>query len=822
MLKSYFVIAWRNITKHKTYTAINVLGLALGICTCMVIYLATIFDLSFDKFHTDGDRIYRIVGEAQNSSGEKEFLNSVFSDVAGFQNQIPGFESKAGFINYGQEVSIPDGNNPAKKFDNRISGSYSTSTIITSPQYFDIFKYQWLAGNAQTLNEPFKVVLSENRAKKYFGNIAVRDMIGKKVIYQDSLQVSVSGIVKDWAEKTDFGYTDFISISTATHSFLKSRIPTEDWGSLQPHGSMAFVKIAKGTTPETINKRFETFIKEHVKFLPGTKLTMYLQPLKDIHFTKEFHRGDDGDDFRKAHMPTLYTLIGVALFILIIATVNFINLSTAQSIQRAKEIGVRKVLGSNKTNITLQFLTETFVLTAFAVIISVLFANPVLLLFKDYIPEGVSFHIFKSSTIIFLSIVTIITTLLAGFYPARVLASYLPVLSLKGSAFQKGNEKINLRKALIVFQFSISMIFIITAIVMGKQINFMRNSAKGFNSDAVITVNKWGDRQNKLKLFAQNVKHIPGVSNALWQGNAPMGFAQTSNTFKFKGKEDIIVQATIEQGDESYIPFYQMKIIAGRNMMHSDSLNELVINETLAKRIGFKDPKNAIGKLLYNTDPKSFEKAYPVVGVVADFRQGSFHDAIQPAIIANMTMFKYAVAIKLASSGKNTKDIKTVLSSIEKEWKKIFPESSFDYSFLTESITLLYGQEEKTAWLVNVAMGITIFISCMGLFGLGMFTAQRRTKEIGIRKVLGASVANIIAMLTKDFVALIIISIVIASPVAYYFMRQWLNDFVYRTNISWWVFAVAGFSAIFIGLITVSSQAIKAALENPVKSLKME
>jgi len=822
MLKNYFKIAWRNITRHKAYTIINVLGLALGICACIVIYLVTMFDLSFDKFHPDENRIYRIVGEMQKGSGEKEFLNSIISDVAAFQNQIPGFETKAGFINYGEEVSIPDGKKPAKKFDNRIPGSYSSSTIITSPQYFDIFKYQWLTGNSQTLNEPFKVVLSENRAKKYFGNIPINEMIGKKVIYQDSLQVSVSGIVKDWTEKTDFGYTDFISISTATHSFLRSRIPVADWSSLQPHQSMAFVKLEKGTTAETINNRFAKFIKDNVKFQqPGTKLTMYLQPLSDVHFTKEFHRGDDGDDFRKAHMPTLYTLIGVALFILIIATVNFINLSTAQSIQRAKEIGVRKVLGSNKKNITFQFLVETFVLAFLAVIISVLLVNPVLSLFKDYIPEGISFHIFKSYTIIFLLVVTVFTTLLAGFYPAIVLASYLPVLSLKGTALQKGNEKINLRKALIVFQFSISMIFIIAAIVMSKQMNFMKNSDKGFNTDAIITVNKWGDRQNKLKLFAENIKHIPGVSKALWQGNAPMGFAQMSNTFKFKGKEDIIVPATIEQGDNTYIPFYQMKIIAGRNMIQSDSLNELVINETLAKRIGFKDPKDAVGKQLYNMDRRA-ENAYPIVGVVADFHQGSFHDAIQPAIIANMTFFKYAVAIKLSATEKNTKDIKSALSSIEKEWKKIFPESPFDYSFLNESISRLYGQEEKTGWLVNVAMGITIFISCMGLFGLGMFTAQRRTKEIGIRKVLGASVANIAAMLSKDFVMLIMISIIIASPIAYYFMHQWLQDFVYRTNISWWVFAIAGFSAIFIGLITVSFQAIKAAVANPVKSLRTE
>ncbi|MBS1933268.1 MAG: ABC transporter permease [Bacteroidetes bacterium] len=825
MLKNYFKIAWRNITRHKVYTAINVFGLALGICACITIYLVTKFDLSFDKFHPDGNRIYRIVGELQNDKGDKEFLNSVINDVAAFQNQIPGFEAKAGLIDYGENVTIPDGNKPPKKFDNRIAGSYNTSTIITWPEYFGIFKYKWLAGNPQTLSEPFKVVLTENRARKYFGNIPINEMIGKTVIYQDSLRVNVSGIIKDWTENTDFGYTDFISISTATHSFLKQRFKTEDWSILQPHNSLTMVKLDNGVTANEINKRFAAFIKDYVKFQqPGTKLTMYLQPLTDIHFTKEFRRGDDGDDFRKAYMPTLYSLMGVAVFILLIAAVNFINLSTAQSIQRAKEIGVRKVLGSNRLNITFQFLTETFVLTVLAAVISVLLVNPVLALFKDYIPEGIEFHIFNLSTFLFLFGVILITTVFAGFYPARVLASYLPVLSLKGVNFQKGSEKINLRKALIVFQFTISMLFIITAIIMGKQMNFMKNADKGFNSDAIITVDKWRDHDDKLKILAENVRHIPGIDKVLWQGNNPMGFAKASNTFKFKGKEEITINPVIEEGDDHYISFYKMKLVAGRDMIPGDSLHELIINETMAKAIGFTNPADAVGKQLFNafnTTPQ-VANGYPIVGVVADFHQGSLHDAIEPAIITNMKFFRYRVAIKLSEKEKNTKDVKTILAAVETEWKKIFPDETFNYQFMNESIGFLYGQEEKTAWLVNVAMGLTIFISCMGLFGLGMFTAERRTKEIGIRKVLGASVANITAMLSRDFVSLIILSIVIASPVAWYFMNQWLQDYAYRTNISWWVFIIAGGFAIFFGLITVSFHAIKAAMANPVKSLRNE
>ena len=825
MLKNYFKIAWRKITRHKLYTAINVLGLALGICACLTIYIITKFDLSFDKFHPDGNRIYRIVGELQNDKGEKNFLNSVIPDVAAFENQIPGFEAKAGLIDFGEQVAIPDGNKTPKKFENRIIGSYNTSTIITWPEYFDIFKYKWLKGNAATLNKPFSVVLTESRAKKYFGNISLDEMVGKTIIYQDSLRVNVSGIINDWIENTDFGYTDFISISTVTHSFLKQRFNTEDWRSLQPHNSLVMVKLNKGVTSDEVNKRFADYIKENVKFQkPGNKLSMFLQPLSEIHFTKEFRRGDDGDDFRKAYMPTLYSLMAVAAFILIIATVNFINLSTAQSIQRAKEIGVRKVLGGNRKNITFQFLTETFVLTVLATTVAIMLVDPLLSLFKDYIPERIEFHLLNLSTLLFLISIIIITTIFAGFYPGRVLSSYLPVLSLKGVNVENGSEKLSLRKVLIVFQFSISLMFIITAVTMGKQMNFMKRADKGFNSDAIITIDKWRDRDDKLKILAENIRHIPGVDKVLWQGSDPMGFAKTTSTFTFKGKNDITISPLIEEGDKNYISFYNMKLIAGRDMVNSDSLHELIINQTMVKAMGFEKPGDVIGKQLFNTSntPSNNLNGFPIVGVVEDFHQGSLHDAIESAVITNMKFFRYRVAIKLSGTEKNSKDLKTILAVIEKEWKKIFPDEIFNYRFMNESIGFLYGQEEKIAWLVNVSMGITIFISCMGLFGLSMFTAERRTKEIGIRKVLGASITNIATMLSKDFVSLIILSIVIASPITWYLMKQWLQDYAYRTDISWWVFVFAGLSAILIGLMTVSFHAINASMANPVKSLKTE
>ncbi|MDO6434425.1 ABC transporter permease [Flavitalea sp. BT771] len=818
MIKNYFRIAWRNISRHKVYTAINVTGLALGICACMVIYLVTAYEFSFDRDHPDGDRIYRIAGEAKMPDGNTFFLNSVLGDMGmgGLETQIPGFEAKAAFYDYPAGVSIPDGKNPPKRFDNRIAGSYAATTIITNPSYFEVFHYQWLAGDAAVLNHPFTVVLSKKRAEKYFGDLSPEKIVGKTVIYDDSLQVTVAGVVNDWAGNTDFGYTDFISIGTATHSFLRARIPTEDWSSLRIHSSMAFVRLAKGTKAATVNARMNAYVKDHFPG-QGPKISLWLQPLSDIHFSRAFHRGDDGDDFRKPYLPTLYMLMGVALFILVIAVVNFINLSTAQSIQRAKEVGVRKVLGSRRKNIIFQFLAETLVLTIFAVLLSVMLVKPVLHAFKDFVPEGVSFHPFQTNTLLFLLIITGATALMAGFYPARVLSSYLPLLSLKGAGMHKGTERVGLRKALIVFQFTISLIFIIAALTIGKQMNFMKNADKGFNTDAIITINKWGDKQGRLKMFAANIQKLKGIDKIVSQGNAPMGFAKMTMGLTYKDIREVKFEAVGESGNEGYIPFYKMRLIAGRNLLHSDSLKEFVVNETLTKTLGFKHPAEALGKRLNVGD-----RSYPIVGVIADFYQGSFHDAIQAAVVGNMPEEQHSLAIKLTTAERNSKDVKALLAGMEKEWKKVFPSDDFRYSFLNESIAFLYGQEENTAWLINVAMSITIFISCMGLFGLGMFTAQRRTKEIGIRKVLGASVSDIAVLLNRDFVVLVIIAFIIAAPVSWYFMHQWLQDFAYRTPLSWWVFGVAGIATVLIALLTVSFQAFKAAVANPVDSLRTE
>ncbi len=823
MFRNYWIVAWRNIVRNKVYTTINILGLALGLCGCLVLYLITSYEFSFDRFHKDGDRIYRIVGEMQQGSAEKRILNSPFAEVAGFQTDIPGFEVKAALHYCDGKISIPQTGQPPKNFDNSIAGEFMPTAVLTWPAYFDVFNYQWLEGNARSLDQPNNVVLTESRARLYFGDIPLSSMIGRIVLYDDSLSVHVSGIVRDWTGNTDLGYTDFLSVTTATHSFLRSRVPTDDWTSLSPHRSLAFVKLAPGVRPEQVNARFAAYIKAHVKMdYNNAKLSMYLQPLREMHFTSDFHRGDDGDGWRKPYLPTLYAMIAVAVFILLIAAVNFINLSTAQSMNRAKEIGVRKVIGGRKVHIRIQFLIETLVLTLFAVLLAVALVGPVLALFRDYIPEGLRFHVLDPSTLAFLFGLTVLTTLLAGFYPAWVLSGYIPVLSLKGTASAGGKEKLNLRRALIVFQFTISLVFITGSMVIGKQIAYMHQADKGFNTDRVLTVMDWNDPPQKLQVFANAIKDIPGMDKAILQGTPPMGLAQNIDVFSFQPTGTEYQQVSAHIGNEEFIPFYGMRLVAGRNMMHSDSLQELVVNVTMARLMGCKRPGEAVGRNLYSVAPQGIGKGYPIVGVVADFHVSSFHEAIPPVVIENVPDRKHYIAIKMAAGQYDTKAVKVILAQLEGEWKTQFPDRPFQYSFLNESITWLFGQEEKTAWLVNMAMGVTIFISCMGLFGLGLFTTRRRAKEISIRKVLGASVRAITTMLSLDFALLVGLAFCFATPIGWYMTHSWLQDFAYRTSLNWWIFAGAGGMALGIALLTVGFQAARAAMVNPVKNLRAE
>jgi putative ABC transport system permease protein len=813
MVKNYLKMAWRNMVRHKVFTVLNVLGLALGICACIVIYQVSHYELSFDRFHPGGERVYRVMGDVTENTGDRLHfarLSYLWPRLA--RTGLSGLAAIAGCVPYNAQIGVTGDGNTVKHFDSKVVGRYP-STAFIDPQYFEIFTYDWLAGNATTaLNAPHTVVLSEKRARQYFGASPIDAMIGKQVVYDDSLMCTVSGVVRDWEENSDLGFTDLISYSTIEHSFLRNTINPASWDQGDPSTTMLFVKLPKGTTARQLDPQLAALVRTHAG--SQIKLDLWLEPLSDIHFNAEVIE----NPIRTAHLPTLYSLMGIAAFILLLAVVNFINLSTAQTIRRAREVGVRKVLGSSRGSLLLQFLTETWVLTFLALVLAVCLVKPVMYFFRSFIPEGISFRPLEPSMLGFFVLVGIATTLLAGLYPAKLLAAFRPAASLKGVAERKGGEGWVVRKALIVFQFSISLIFIIGSIVIASQLRYTREKDLGFTTDAIINIpTPWGSGYPSVALLAQRLKALPGVSGVALEWVPPMTDNTRGMRIKFRPADEKPTGVTQVAADEAFIPLYGIRLMAGRNLTASDSVNEFVINEKLSAMMGNKTPSDAIGKTLYWND-----RPYPVVGVVADFHTKSLHDPITPLCIINRREREGAIAVKLMSTGKGVNSMKAALSQMETVWKQVFPAAPFDYRFFDESLALLYEKDQQTATLTNTAMGITIFISCMGLFGLALFMAERRAKEISIRKVMGASVANIVSLLSKDFVVLVLITIVISAPAAWWLSSRWLQGFAYHIGLNGWMFLVAGLIVLFITLLTVGFQGVKAALVNPVRHLRTE
>jgi len=819
MLKSHLKIAWRNLSKHKTSTCINMLGLALGISACLIIYLITSFELSYDNFHPGKEQIYRAVSEFSDpATAKKYFIPQIpYRAALAIRNEFSGVESIATFCSYYANVTIPGAGKEVKKFEVPKMWEEPSDIILTEPQYFSIFRYTWLAGNEATaLNEPFKVVLTEKKARLYFGSLSPTDVIGKQIIYEDSLRLVVSGIVKDWGKNTDLAYTEFISYSTIEHSFLKHKEGLNHDPRWLYGNAETFVRLAKEATPHKFETQSIPMVKTQLQPDYGHyPMSLHLQPLPAIHFDSKYQ-----DLYiRKAHLPTLYGLMGIAAFILVIAAINFINLSTAQSLRRAKEIGIRKVLGSSRANLIFQFLGEALILTSLATLLSMLIVSPVLSIFRAFIPSGVTFNPVNIPTLIFLSAITTVTAVLAGFYPARVLSSWLPALSLKGKGAQLSNPKNYLRKTLIVFQFTVSLLFIIGTIIVQSQVHFMLNKDMGVSRDPIVSFYTNEDFEvSKKQVMMARLRQLPGVKEVSLGADPPVRDGFRGGTITRRDKP-VQVLAAEREGDENYIPLYGLKIVAGRNftVLHSDSIAEFLVNETCAKQLGFVHPADALGHSIKTQGTLSG----PIVGILADFYSQSLQAPLGPAYIFSSNNSRF-ISLKLSTSGQQPGDLTTILTQMKKIWKDVYPNEKFEYEFFDDAIARYYDKEQKTAQIMHTAMIIAILISCMGLFGLITFTAEQRTKEIGIRKVLGASVSSIVTLLSKDFLRLIIISIIIATPVAWWLMSKWLNDFAYRITISGWVFVLSGVSAIALGLITISFQAIKAAIAHPVKSLRTE
>lgn len=807
MLKNYLTIAWRNLTRRKAGSFIHIFGLTIGLSLCIVIYLITSFELSFDRFHPNRENIYRVTGQMKFKEGDRSPVGFLpYAAAKALREEISGLKSVAAFVNTETAVLIPDGDNPPRKFDARDWSVDPAQIVFAEPQYFDIFQYKWLAGNPKTsMNEPFSVVLTRDKAQKYFGNLPLAEMLGREIIYHDSIRTKLTGIVEAFKGNTDLTFTDFISYSTISVSIARNFIDINEWNDVWS-ASQAFVLLPEGGEPKALSPKFKAFSQRHFKgdfnFVPE------LQPLSDLHFNAQLR-----DNYsRHAHKPTLYGLLGIAIFILIIAVINFINLATAQSFQRAKEVGIRKVLGSNRMALVMQFLSETFIITIISIGLAIALVPYLLELFKDFIPAGVAFS-FTTQNALFLTGILALTTLLAGVYPALVLSGMLPVNTLKGKTAQAAGSNY-LRRGLIVFQCAVSLVFIAGTFFVGQQLSYMRNKDLGFQSEAVLTIHAPRIRDVKTPVLYQQIKAIPGVEDATMQIFEPMGQNFGVDQLVYRGKELKNIGAAYKMGSDNFVSFYKMKVIAGRDLAKSDTARELIVSESFLEKMGIKNPDSAINQML-----EWHDRSYPIVGVIKDFHQLSMHEKMPATFI---TVAKNPRDIALRLRDKNLKKSHETIAQIEAAWKSVYPDQPFKYDFLDESIAAFYKQEEKTSMLISAAALISVLISCLGLYGLSIFIVQRRYKEIGIRKVSGATTGNIARLISGEFVWLMVIAALIAFPVAGYFVHQWLMDFQYRIDMHWWVYVLALLAGVTVVFIAAGLEAMRAARSNPARALRSE
>ena len=816
MLKNYFTIAFRTLWKNKVFSTINILGLAIGISASLVIYLLVNYHFTFDKFEKDNNRIYRVVsnfsfsGEAYHNSGVTvPMIPAVRKEVTGIDAVVP-FRTWNGDA----KISVPFNKKEPKVF------KHQQSIIFADSNYFNLVSYTWIAGSPKTsLRNPYQTVLTESNAKLYFPNLSPVQVVGKEIFFDDTIRASITGVVKDIKENTDFTFKTFMAYTTLEKTSLKPE-NWERWDNTNG-AQQLFVKLSAGTNPLQIEKQLAQLYKKYATQDPDdhSKTWHTLQPLSDLHFNANY----GGYDLPTGNKPTLYGLLAVAAFLLILGCINFINLTTAHASQRAKEIGIRKTMGSSKKQLIVQFLSETFLLTFLATVLSVVLTPLILKAFSGFIPEGLHFNLTEQPGIIlFLVALMIVVTLLSGFYPALILSGYKPVLVLKNQAYSNTGKtrKVWLRKSLTISQFVIAQVFIMATILVSKQIHYSLNKDMGFKKDAIIyfNTNYYDTVQTHKAVLMDKIKAIPGIAMVSLCTNPPSSGSTWSGTMKYKdGKKEIETDVQQKFGDSNYIKLYRLKLLAGKNIATTDTVTSILINETYAHILGFQKPEQAIGKYI-----EWENKQRLIAGVVSNFIQKSLHEPVKPLIIGSWNNIERNFSIALQPQNEDGTAWKTTISKIEKAFKEVYSEDDFDYSFFDEDIAKYYTAEQNIGSLLKWSTALAIFISCLGLLGLVIYTTTQRTKEIGVRKVLGASVSQIVSLISKDFILLVLFAFIIAAPLAWIGMNKWLQSFAYRTEISWWIFLLGAAIMVVIALLTLGFQTIKAATANPVKSLRTE
>lgn len=802
MFKHFLKIAYRNLLRRKIYSIINVTGLAVGMACCLLITYYVYHELSYDRYHEKADRIFRVIHTFRNIPANEtvpppspeEFQVWGNAPVApALKNDFPEIEKIAQFTSH-NSLLLQYGN---KRFQEE-------NILFMDSTAFDIFTWKMIAGNPHTaLVAPNSIVLTESVAKKYFGR---ENPVGKTITAENSQPFRVTGVMEDVPSNSHFTFNALVSMTT----FRSWR---EDifnyWGYVDFY---TYFLLKENADIKTIQARIPAFLKMRN---PERGYTIRFEKLGDayLHSVAGRQPGPTGN------LSNVYIFSVVALFILAIACINFMNLATARSMERAKEVGVRKVLGAQHRGLVRQFLSESIVLTLIAVILALILAQIALPVIGEL--SGKNFYsksVFSWDVLLIAISCAVIVGLLSGIYPALFLSRFRTITVLKG-VYQTNARGVNLRKALVVFQFTLSMALIAGTGIVYSQLQHLRHHDLGFKQDQMLVIDFGSDQtlQKKLATIKKILLDHPQVVSVSTSRAVPGEFLPNAHTEIQSAKGDMIgLGPLIYEIDEDFIPNYQIEMVAGRNYSRefpADSLSSLIINEATARLFGYTDPHAVIGKKF-----SQWGREGTVIGVVKDFNFRSLHRPVEPLTLR----FGYPESFGRLSLRLKPDNIKGTIGDLKKVWDRIAPERPFLYTFQDESFARQYASDVNFGQVFTLFSGLAVFIACLGLFGLATFTAEQRTKEIGIRKVLGSSVAGIVTLISKDFIRLVVIAIVLAIPLAWYSMNKWLEDFSYRITISPLIFLKAGLIAIVIALITISWQSVKAATMNPVKSLRNE
>jgi putative ABC transport system permease protein len=819
MISNYFKTAFRSLTRNWNYTIINIAGLAVGIAVCMMIFIIIQFQTSFDNFHTRKDRVYRVLTESHHAdAGTVSYGKNVpFPMPEGLKTAFPQLEQVVPvYASHNDELQVVDDNGTTIKHFKEESGVF-----YTSPSFFTMFDFPLLTGSYESLKDPNNVLLTKEIADTYFGDW--KTAMGKTIkltgyysmgagLFQfPPVALKVSGILESIPANTDFQVKLVVAYGTDFTGDKQYGFQQPDWKGTAPDFG-CYVLLPPNISVDNFNKQLSAFSR---KVLPAdSKDIQMLQPLNAVHYDTQ--TGNYSNKMISKQLLNVLWLI--AAFILLIACVNFINLSTAQAVNRAKEVGVRKVLGSNRFQLQMQFIVETFLIVTIAVIFAAAITQLALPYVNQLLELSLSLNLLtNTSVMLFLLVVTVVVTAFAGFYPSIVLSGFNPVTALKSKFTVHTNKGISLRRGLVVFQFIIAQVLIIGTLVIVQQMNYFMDQPLGFDKDAVVNIPFRPDSTGgKLTDYLKQQLLKNGVQSVSFCSTSPIEENNNMFTsFKFDNslkEEDF--QAITKFADNDYVPTYKLQLIAGRNLQPSGWTREFLVNESFVKSLGLTKPEDILNK---EVSIMGGLIKCPIVGVLKDFNDRSLRQSVSPLLIStNSTMYRQA-SIKLA-----TTNIAANMENVKKLWQQTLPNYVYEYRFLDEKIASFYKQESQLSQLYKIFAAIAIFLSCLGLYGLASFMAAQKIKEVGIRKVLGATSVNIVYLFSKEFILLIAIAFVIATPIAWYFMYQWLQDYVYRISISWWLFAVSGFISIIIALVTISFQAIKAAVANPVKSLRIE